>query len=39
MKRDMIVEDDKGKKLRAILVFSLSINYLKEHLLKGLQAK
>ncbi|XP_045205238.2 heat shock 70 kDa protein 12A-like isoform X2 [Mercenaria mercenaria] len=39
LKRDMIIEDDKKKKMRAIQVFSLSINYLKNHLLKGLQTK
>lgn len=40
LKRDMLIEDEsKLKKLRALLVFSISINYLKNHLISSLKSK
>ena len=36
LKRDLTIADDKGRKLNALLVFSMSIRYLKDHVVHTL---
>lgn len=37
--RDIMIPDDKGREMQALLVFSISINYLKKHLMDTLNKR